>query len=172
MKKSFLCSIFLASVALVLVGFADASSKGSGYNSSRPSTSSSGSRDVYTSTARSYPLAIKGYDPVAYFEAGKALKGKSSISYPYQGQKYYFANKTNESLFLKNPKKYAPQYLGYCAYAVSQGAIAKASPKIWSIVDGKLYLNVNKGVKQRWEANKENFIRSADQKWPALEQKL
>lgn len=112
--------------------------------------------------------AVSGYDPVAYFTENRAVEGKSEITYDWNGSTYRFSNQANRDLFAKNPKKYAPQYGGFCAFAVAQGSTAPTDPTAWSIVDGKLYLNYNSSVRQMWSADIPGHIRSADNNWPKL----
>ena len=87
--------------------------------------------------------AIDGYDPVAYFTDGKAVKGQSRFTHEWMGATWLFASAEHRDLLAADPERYAPQYGGYCAYAVSQGATADIDPSAWKIVDGKLYLNLN-----------------------------
>lgn len=112
--------------------------------------------------------AIRGYDPVAYFKANKPIKGDESYSYKWKGAKWLFSSKENLNTFKKDPKVYAPQFGGYCAYAVSQGSTAKIDPEAWKIVEGKLYLNYSASIKKKWEANQEKFIKLADANWPKV----
>lgn len=112
--------------------------------------------------------AIKGYDPVAYFKNSKATEGDSDFSYEWNGATWYFANATNRAAFIANPEKYAPQYGGYCAWAVSQGYTAKIDPEAWRIQDGKLYLNYSRGVQETWEQDIPGNIAKADIHWPKL----
>jgi len=112
--------------------------------------------------------AIRGYDPVAYFTEKKPVEGKKAFSHKWKGATWYFSSERNRDLFRADPEKYAPQYGGYCAYAVSQGYIASIVPEAWKIVDGKLYLNFSLGVQQTWEQDIPGYIKSADQKWPQL----
>ncbi len=58
-------------------------------------------------------IAIKGYDTVAYFTAGKPIKGSNQFSHDWNGAKWLFANKENMDLFVSSPEKYSPQYGGY-----------------------------------------------------------
>lgn len=113
-------------------------------------------------------LAIKGYDTVAYFIAGEPTKGTADFTHEWGGATWRFASAENLQKFIANPERYAPQYGGYCAWAVSQGYTAPVSPKAWKIVDGKLYLNYNRDVQTRWEADHMALIKSADGNWPAL----
>lgn len=112
--------------------------------------------------------AIKGYDTVAYFTEGKPVKGKDEFSTEYNEATWLFSSQENLDLFKENPEKYAPQYGGYCAYAVSQNTTASIKPELFTIVDGKLYLNYNESINDKWRANKEQFIVDADKNWPKL----
>jgi len=122
--------------------------------------------EIFTGLVRG--VAVAGYDPVAYFAERKPVKGKAAISYQWKGASWRFSNEKNRDAFKAAPEKYAPQYGGYCAYAVSQGATAKAEPTAWTIVDGKLYLNYDKGVRKSWEDNKASYIKAADKNWPKV----
>ena len=112
--------------------------------------------------------AIRGYDPVAYFTIGAPTPGSDQFSASWQGATYRFANAENLARFEADPAAYAPQYGGYCAYAVSQGATASTVPQAWTIVDGKLYLNYSLSVKQRWSKDIPGNIKAADSNWPAV----
>lgn len=112
--------------------------------------------------------AIKGYDPVAYFTAMEAVKGKRAHTYKWMGATWYFANAEHQKLFEENPEKYAPQYGGYCAYAVSQGITADIDPQSWKVVDGKLYLNLSPSIKEIWEQDVPGYIVKADENWPKI----
>ena len=113
-------------------------------------------------------IAIKGYDPVAYFKQGAPVKGTPQFAQQWMGATFLFANAENRDLFAASPEKYAPSYGGYCAYAVSEGHTANIDPEAWKIVDGKLYLNYSKGVQKKWEKDQESRIMRADKNWPAL----
>jgi len=112
--------------------------------------------------------AIDGTDPVAYFTEGRPVEGKSSITHEWNGAKWQFSSEENRAEFIANPEKYAPQYGGYCAWAVSQGYTASTDPEAWKIVDGKLYLNYSKSVQRRWEQNIPGNISSGDKNWPKV----
>jgi YHS domain-containing protein len=116
-------------------------------------------------------LIIKGYDPVAYFTTGKPVKGSKDFEYQWMGATFRFSSKENLELFKKTPGKYAPQYGGYCAYAVSQNYTAPVDPEAWDIVSGKLYLNYSKSVQKKWREKRDEYIAAADKNWPALKEK-
>ena len=113
-------------------------------------------------------VAIKGYDPVAYFTDSKPVKGEKKYTHKWKEANWRFASINNRDLFAADPEKYAPQYGGYCAYAVSQNSTANIDPTQWTIVDGKLYLNYNKKINQKWAAKRAEFITLADSLWPGL----
>ncbi|MBY9065377.1 YHS domain-containing protein [Hyphomonas sp. WL0036] len=113
-------------------------------------------------------VAVQGYDPVAYFREGKPVKGERAFTASYNGATFRFASAANRDVFLAAPETYAPQYGGYCAWAVSQGYHAKGDARFWKIIDGKLYLNYSAAVQKKWEADIPGFIARADTNWPAL----
>ena len=113
-------------------------------------------------------VAIKGFDPVAYFTEGKPVKGLSEFQHEWMGAKRYFLSAANRDAFIANPEKYAPRYGGYCAYAVSKGHTADISPSAWKIVDGKLYLNNGWVAEKLWKRNIPENIENADRSWPKI----
>ncbi len=113
-------------------------------------------------------IAINGYDPVAYFTQSSPVKGKQKFSTKWNGAIWQFSNAENLATFESDPEKYAPQYGGYCAFAVSYGSTATTSPQAWSIVDGKLYLNYSLGVRKRWSKDIAGNISKANANWPGV----
>lgn len=116
-------------------------------------------------------LAIRGYDPVAYFVQGKPVKGNKSFEYRYEGAIWLFADAKNREAFQKDPHKYAPQYGGYCAYGMSRGYAVSIDPQAWTIVDGKLYLNYSLDVQKKWNMDISGFIAKANDNWPKIPKK-
>jgi len=121
---------------------------------------------IYTGGATR--AAIKGYDTVAYFTEGKPVKGLAQYSVQYQDATWHFSSEENQQLFMAAPEKYAPQYGGYCAYAIARGTTASIKPKYFTVHHGKLYLNYNKGVQKRWQKDKRGYIKKANKNWPGL----
>ncbi len=113
-------------------------------------------------------IAIDGYDPVAYFIDNKAVKGNKKWSHFWKDANWHFKNKENLSLFKQNPDKYAPQYGGYCAYAMSDGRLVDVDPDAFSIIDDKLYLNYSLSVQKHWLKEKDLFIKQADEFYPEM----
>lgn len=112
--------------------------------------------------------AIRGYDPVAYFTEGKAVKGTDGFTHQWQGATWRFSSAANRDRFAADPGKYAPQYGGYCAYGVAGGYAVSIEPEAWSVVDGKLYLNYSRGVKSSWLKDVPGHVRKADANWPTV----
>ena len=115
--------------------------------------------------------AIRGHDPVAYFDGKGPVKGSKQLSHAWGGVTWYFTSAENRDRFAAAPEKYAPQYGGYCAYAVASGYTADIDPRAWSVVDGRLYLNYSLGVRERWSRDVPGNIRKADGNWPAVLQR-
>lgn len=113
-------------------------------------------------------VAVSGHDAVAYFTDHRPVKGDARFTYAYQGAKWQFASAANRDAFAADPARYAPQYGGYCAWAVAQGSTASADPALWKIVDGKLYLNYDADVQKKWERDIPGHIRKADKSWPSV----
>lgn len=118
-----------------------------------------------------FGVAIKGYDPVAYFTAAKPVKGESGFTFDWNGATWRFASAAHRDTFKAAPEKYAPQFGGYCAWAVSQGYTAGIDPAAWKIVNGKLYLNYSPEVQKKWERDVPGNIAKAEVNWPKLLQK-
>lgn len=114
---------------------------------------------------RFQPAAAGGYDVVSFF-SGTPVRGDAQFVATHNGATYRFANAANRARFVANPAAYAPQYGGYCAWAVSQGYTAPGRPQHWRIVDGKLYFNYDARIQQRWEGDIPGFITSANRNWP------
>lgn len=121
-------------------------------------------------TGRFSDTALQGYDPVAYFTEGKPVKGSKDFTTEYMGATFRFVSAKNLETFLADPVEYAPQYGGYCAWAMADGKHAKGDARFWKIVDGKLYLNYNSGIQKKWEADIPGFIESANEEWDAINQ--
>ncbi len=119
-------------------------------------------------TGRFSGLAVSGYDPVAYFDEGAPVKGKKEFSLEHDGATWRFSSGDNLAKFKADPEAYAPQYGGYCAWAVSQGYTAPANPDNWSVHGGKLYLNYDDKVQSDWLKDPDGFIEKAGANWPGV----
>lgn len=111
-------------------------------------------------------VAIKGHDPVAYFESSRPVAGSPEITATYKGVGFRFASEANRARFLASPERYLPQYGGFCAYGAAGGYKADIDPAAWSIVDGKLYLNYSTRIRSSWNRDQLGYIAKADRQWP------
>jgi hypothetical protein len=118
-------------------------------------------------------VAIKGYDTVAYFTEGRAMKGSEEFSYDWLGTPWQFASSKHRELFIGDPTKYAPQYGGYCVGEVaSKGDTINIDPEAWAIIDGKLYLSYSKEFMAKFKARPSDFLPDAEANWPAVKTQL
>ena len=116
-------------------------------------------------------VAVKGFDTVAYFTMNSAVSGNPQHSLLWNGVNWYFSSSENMEKFKAEPEKYAPQFGGYCSFAVSKGYTADSDPNAWKIVNGKLYLNYNPKVKEMWEAEQEKRIADGEKNWAEFKTK-
>lgn len=111
-------------------------------------------------------VAAGGYDVTSYFVGnGTPKKGSKTFTVNYNGATYQFASKANADLFKATPAKFAPQYGGYCSWAMANGYKAPGDPEYYKVVDGKLYLNYDKSVQDKWNKNIPTFIKKANVEW-------
>lgn len=122
-----------------------------------------------------FGVAIKGYDPVAYFTKGRAIPGKKEFKYTWQDAQWRFSSADNRDLFASAPERYAPQYGGFCANAMTAGQVAGVDPEAWKIVNGKLYLGYSKASMTKWDekpmAAVKERLKQADIQWARLHEK-
>ena len=111
---------------------------------------------------------IRGFDPVAYFTDGKAVKGTPEYQAVYKGSTFHFRSPSNRDAFAADPAKYAPQYDGYCAFGTAGGYKAATHPSAFTIVASKLYLNYNQDVQKKWSSDIPGYVKSADGKLPEV----
>jgi hypothetical protein len=110
-------------------------------------------------------IAIKGYDTVAYFTDGRAMKGNPEFECGWQDAKWLFATAEHRELFASNPEHYAPQFGGFCAGGLSLGYIIEADPENWSIIDGRLYIDNTRRGRDMVRANPDSVITAATATW-------
>jgi len=111
-------------------------------------------------------VAIKGYDPVAYFTVGEPVRGHASLAYDWDDSRYYFSSARHRDLFDADPDRYAPRFSGLCTTAILEGDRYEADPTYWSIKDGKLYLFGTQEGKESFEKHPEP--ERAEQAWQRL----
>ncbi len=117
--------------------------------------------------------AIQGYDPVAYQEMNKAVKGKSTLAVQFEGAIYWFDNNRHKELFLASPRKYVPAYGGWCAFAMGDyGEKVEIDPETFKVIDGKTYLFYNKYFNNTltdWNKAETRLKKQADSNWKQWE---
>jgi hypothetical protein len=123
------------------------------------------SQPIFTASG----LAIRGYDPVAYFSENKPVEGLKEFSFTWQEVEWRFKNKANMELFKSSPEKYAPQFGGFCAYGVSDNHKSPTDPSAFTVVNDKLYLNYSPKVKELWSKDRDGHIKRAETNWVKLE---
>ena len=116
-------------------------------------------------------LALKGFDPVAYFTMGHAMPGDARFTATHEGATYRFATAANRDVFQAEAARYAPQYGGYCAFGVAGGYKVKIDPQAFTVRDGKLYLNYDKKVQERWLSDVPGYLAKSEGNWPGLKTK-
>jgi hypothetical protein len=133
-----------------------------------PATVLAANKPAPAINAASDGLAAGGFDVTAYFTDGKPVRGNAKHELMLRGATWRFASTESKARFQANPWVYAPQFGGYCAWAVSQGYLASGDPEQWKIVDGKLYLNFNARAKELWEADQQAAIERGHANWPTV----
>lgn len=113
-------------------------------------------------------IAIGGYDAVSYFSGSGPAIGSAAFEHRWNGAVWRFASAAARDRFAADPAAFAPQFGGYCAWAVSQNYIAPGDPNVWRIVDGRLYLNFNARAKELWEAELGAAIERGKANWPTV----
>ena len=133
-----------------------------------PAVNTFGEGGGFFSDPKRSDVAIRGYDPVAYFVDGRPVKGSPQHVFVWQGAKWQFASQAHLDTFKADPAKYAPQYGGYCAYGVAEGHLVKIEPDQWAVIDGKLYLNYDADIQAKWLKDPAGYIRQADARFQSL----
>ena len=113
-------------------------------------------------------LALRGFDPVAYFENHRPRRGHPEITTKWRGAQWRFATADHLRLFIENPEKFTPQYGGFCAYTMADGVFVDGNPLYWQIVNGRLFINCGAGVHRAWQSQKLEHIRAADKAWKKI----
>jgi hypothetical protein len=113
-------------------------------------------------------LAVHGYDVVAYLTDSAPIRGRAEFEYRWQNTIWRFSSAEHRDQFARAPERFAPQFGGYCAWAVSRGYTADVDPEAWRVVDGKLYLNYSKRVQRMWQADVVGNIAKGHANWPGV----
>jgi hypothetical protein len=115
-------------------------------------------------------VAIQGYDTVAYFTDGKAIKGSETYEYAWDDAQWHFVSAAHREMFIAEPERYMPRFGGYCAGAMMDGILVPANPRAWAIVDGKLYMIAGDAKDiDEWKVDAASNIGKANQNWPSVQ---
>ena len=117
------------------------------------------------------PLAIHGYDPVAFFTENRAVLGLAAHTVTHDGATFYFASDENRKAFAADPQRYVPQYGGFCAFGVALGAKFDGDPRLFALVQDKLYFNLNPEIQEKWQADVSGNLKKAEANWPKIQDK-
>lgn len=113
-------------------------------------------------------LAINGFDPVAYFTDAKPVPGRPDQAVMWKGAIWRFASQFSRELFESNPRAFAPQYGGYCAYALSIGETSITDPMAWAIHANQLFLTHDLPTRRFWLRDITGNITRANRHWPGV----
>lgn len=120
-------------------------------------------------TAAGKPLSMHGYDPVAFFTVGEPVEGNAKYAAVFDGATYYFASQQNLDAFEDAPEKFAPAFGGFCAFGVSVGKKFDGDPRFWTIAGGKLYLNLNQEIADKFKRDVSGSVAKAEQNWTKIQ---
>ncbi len=122
-----------------------------------------------TADAQTPNLAVQGYDVVSYQTPGEPVVGTARFEADHEGATYRFASQANLDAFIADPVRYAPAFGGFCAYGVSKGKKFDADPTAYTVVDGQLYLNLNKRIRKKWQKKQDKYIDQAETNWTTIQ---
>ncbi|WP_343082254.1 YHS domain-containing (seleno)protein [Ostreiculturibacter nitratireducens] len=113
-------------------------------------------------------IALDGFDPVAYFQEGRAVEGDESHVLKWRGAMWYFSSAEAMEAFEMNPGAYAPQYGGFCAVSAAEGSVSASDPTVFVIHEGRLYLIASGGGRNAFMQDLASYIARADANWKEL----
>lgn len=122
-------------------------------------------------TTAGVPLGLHGVDAVTLSTLNAVAEGDAAFTVVHEGVAYYFASAESARLFKAAPQKYAPQYGGFCAYAVALGKKFDGDPRYADIVGGKLYLFVNAEIFAKYKKDSKRILAKAEATWPSIQHK-
>ncbi len=111
-------------------------------------------------------IAISGYDAVAYFTAGRAVRGSAEYAIMWRGATWYFASPESLMVFEMDPEAYAPQFGGYCAYAVAEGQTGSAAPDAYFFYNDRLYFMHDLSMLRKMKSQLPEIVAEAEAHWP------
>lgn len=118
-----------------------------------------------TALEQQTPLALEGYDVITYFDLAGAKSGVDAYQAIYRGKRYLFSSTENQQKFADDPQRYLPQYDGHCAQSMATEKVVLASPDIYVVDEGKLYMFSNEAARQEWSLEPQNNLVAANKNW-------
>ena len=113
-------------------------------------------------------MALGGFDTLAYFTLGKAVRGSKDLAHNWDGATWLFSSQEHLHRFKADPEAYAPRFGGYCPYWLARAALVPGSPQAWAIEDGKLYLSYSKTYRRTWLKQADNILPKAAANWAQI----
>jgi len=110
-------------------------------------------------------VMLKGADVVAYFTQNRYVQGQAQIKSVYEDVTFRFASAENKMLFDRDPKKYLPEYGGYCANGISYGIPWGGDADRFKMVGGKLYIFGGQGSLDGWNIDEKRNLELAEKYW-------
>ena len=122
-------------------------------------------------TAAGAPLGLHGYDPVAFIDIGDRIEGFATYTAVHDGVAYYFSSESNLERFEKTPRKYTPQFGGFCTFGVSVAKKFDGDPRFAAVENGKLYVFLNEQIFNEFQKDRAGTIAKAERNWREIERK-
>lgn len=116
-------------------------------------------------------VALRGYDPVAYFEEKKPVKGQADFNFAWNDAQWHFTSAENRDKFAQNPEKYAPANGGFCTFGVVLAKKLDGDPEVWSLLKDRLYVFLNEEVKEKFLQDVGGNLDKIQTNWPKIEDK-
>jgi YHS domain-containing protein len=113
-------------------------------------------------------VALRGYDPVAWFVESRPRRGNPAFLAEHGGVAWHFASAAHLARFQAGPEAFLPRFGGFCAFGVARGYKVDIDPEAWHIHEGVLYLNYDRGVQRQWRQDIPGHIARAEANWPGL----
>ncbi|MEM9220753.1 MAG: YHS domain-containing (seleno)protein [Cyanobacteria bacterium P01_F01_bin.150] len=114
-------------------------------------------------------IALRGYDPVAYFTEGEPVKGQKNYSFVWNDATWYFATAENRDLFSQEPEKYEPANGGYCTFGIVLRKKFDGDPQVWSVIKSRLYVFLNEDVQQKFLQDSTGNLQKVSANWPTIQ---
>jgi len=179
MFRKILCPVAIAALAIIVSSCSPSenslaptqSNEPVGNIKNSPSAQSESQAESFEINLDEQGLALRGYDPVAYFTDGKAVEGKKEFNSSWNNVGWHFVNEENRDKFEQDPEKYAPANGGYCTFGVVLGKKFDGDPQVWSMLKDRLYVFLNEEVKEKFLQDTTGNLEKIGKNWPKIKSK-